>query len=133
MYDLHFMDPFQPVPEDQQIPRAIAHTQDDIEEGSTLNVRIIYKCNEAAQPVLGSLDPINTIRVLDTQASLGSQLALLFASFGVPAEAIQDDYMLKAVMFQASGTFQSLPVQAQDPVAEILKISNTILLFRRGG
>ena len=94
-------------------------------------MRIIYKCNEAGQPVLGSLDPINTIRVLDIQESLGSQLALLFASFGVPAEAIQD-CMLKAVIFQASGTFQSVPMQAQDPVAEIFKISNTILLLRRG-
>ena len=38
IHDLHFMDPFQSVPEDQQIPGAIAHTPsskllEDMEEG----------------------------------------------------------------------------------------------------
>ena len=105
---------------------------EDMEEASTLQVRIVYKCNEAGQPVLGSLDPINTIWVLDTQESLGAQLTRLFGIIRMPAEAIQD-YMLKAVIFEAGGTFRSVDVQAQDPVAEILKISNSILLLRRGG
>ena len=39
--------------------------------------------------------------------------------------------MLKAVIFEAGGTSRSVQVQAQDPVAEILKISNTILLLLR--
>ena len=104
LQDLHFMDPFESVPEDHQAigDSPSSNVLEDMEEASTLNVRIIYKCNEAGQPVLGSLDPINTIRVLDTQESLGAQLALLFGSFGVPAEAIQD-YMLKAVIFEAGG------------------------------
>ena len=128
------MDPFEPVPEGQQ---AIGHSRssselEDMEEASTLQVRVVYKCNEAGQPVLSSLDPINTIRVLDTQESLGAQLARLFGSFRMPAEAIQD-YMLKAVIFEPGGRFRSVDVQAQDPVAEILKISKSILLLRRGG
>ena len=117
MRDLHFMDPFQPVPEDQQIPRAIAHApssklKEDMEEGSTLNVRIIYKCNEATPFVCWTRRSH-----WDRSASVCKFWSACRSDSGLHAEG------------------SDIPSKQHVPerTSASAKISNTILLLRRGG